>query len=71
MSINVKLSSLILKTSMALIVMATTPHGKSCSWVSKCHTDKATSKGRYAHKNIAGKELKDKPRLDEELINSN
>ena len=29
-----KLSSLILKTSMALIVMATPPHGKSCSIIS-------------------------------------
>ena len=56
---------------MAPIVMATTPRGTSCSWVSQYHTDKATSEGRYAHKNIAGKELKDKPRLDEELINSN
>ena len=56
-----KLSSLILKTSMALIVMATSPHGKSCSII----------EDKYACKNIANKELKDRPRLDEELRDSN
>ena len=56
---------------MALIVIATPPHGKSCSIRSYCHTDKATSDDRYACKNIACKELKDRPRLDEELRDSN
>ena len=56
---------------MALIVMATPPHGKSCSIISQCHTDEATSEDRYAFKNIACKELKDRPRLGEELRDSN
>ena len=56
---------------MALIVMATPPNGKSCSIISKCHMDKATSKDRYACKNIACKKLKDRPSLDEELRDSN
>ena len=56
---------------MALTVMATPPHGKSCSIINYCHTDKATSQDRYACKNIANKELKDRPRLDEELRDSN
>ena len=46
---------------MALIVMATPPHGKSCSII----------EDKYAYKNIANKELKDRPRLDEELRDSN
>ena len=33
--------------------------------------DRVTSEGRYGCKNIARKELKDRPRLDEELRNSN
>ena len=69
--LNIKLSSLILKTSMALIVMATPPHGKSCSTISECHMDRVTSKDRYVCKNIARKVLKDRPRLDEELRDSN
>ena len=56
---------------MALIVMATPPHGKSCSIISYCHTAKPTTEDRYACKNIAYKELKDRPRLDEELRDSN
>ena len=56
---------------MALIVMATPPHGKSCSIISQCHTDEATLEDRYAHKDIACKELKDRTRLDEELRDSN
>ena len=59
------------ETSMAQIVMATPPHGKSSSIISQCHTNKATSEDRYACKNIACKELKDKPRLGEELRDSN
>ena len=56
---------------MALIVIATPPHDKSCQTISNCHMDRATSEDRYACKNIALKELKDRPRLDEELRDSN
>ena len=50
--------------------MATPPHEKSCLTISECHMDRVTSEGRYACKNIACKELKDRPRLDEELSDS-
>ena len=56
---------------MALIVIATPHHGKSCLIISYCHTDKATSEDRYACKNIACKELKDGSRLNVELRDSN
>ena len=44
---------------------------KSCLIISLCHAEKAISWGRYACKNIACKELKDSPKLDEELRDSN
>ena len=56
---------------MLLIVMATPLHRKSCLTISECHMDRVTSKDRYVCKNIAHKVLKDRPRLDEELRDSN